>query len=234
MLMCRTARRTPRRCTSRSRGTSIIELMIGVTIGLVIVAGAAGLFATHLTQTKRQMMSARLNQELRAAADVVVRDLRRASYWKDAIQGTLAIGTGSATAQNPYRQVVAGTGSIEYGFSRDGTENNVLDSNEIFGFRMTNAGVLEMETTSGSWTPMTDINLVRVTAFTVTPVVTTLHLGDICPKTCAIGSPNCPSTSVRRFDVLLRGQAASDALIVRELRMSVRMRNDRLDGQCPA
>ena len=81
---------------------------------------------------------------------------------------------------------------------------------------------------------MTDINLVRVTAFTVTPVVTTLHLGDICPKTCAIGSPNCPSTSVRRFDVLLRGQAASDALIVRELRMSVRMRNDRLDGQCPA
>ena len=110
----------------------------------------------------------------------------------------------------------------------------MLDSTETFGFRLTNTGVLEMQTAQGTWVAMTDLNLVRVTAFTVTPTVTSLALGDLCPTTCAIGSPNCPTSSVRRFDVLLRGESARDSTLVRELRRAVRLRNDRLDGQCPA
>lgn len=218
----------------RKHGASLIELMVGVTVGLLIVGSAIGLFASHLTSSTQLMFSARLNQELRAAAEVVVRDLRRASYWQNAIQGTIAVGTGSATTANPYKAVTAASGSVDYGFSRDTTENDVLDSTETFGFRLTSTGVLEMQTAQGTWVAMTDLNLVRVTAFTVTPTVTSLALGDLCPTTCAIGSPNCPTSSVRRFDVLLRGQSARDSTLVRELRMAVRLRNDRLDGQCPA
>lgn len=218
----------------RKQGASLIELMVGVTVGLLIVGSAIGLFASHLTSSTQQIFSARLNQELRAAAEVVVRDLRRASYWQNAIQGTIAVGTGSATTANPYKAVTSASGSVDYSFSRDTTENDVLDSTETFGFRLTSTGVLEMQTAQGTWVAMTDLNLVRVTAFTVTPTVTSLALGDLCPTTCAVGSPNCPTSSVRRFDVLLRGQSARDSTLVRELRMAVRLRNDRLDGQCPA
>ncbi len=218
----------------RCLGASLVELMIGVTIGLLIVGSSVSLFVIHLTSSKQLMISTRLNQELRAAGDLVVRDLRRAGYWQNAIQGTLAIGTGSTTTPNPYRAVTTGSSSVEYGFSRDTTENDTFDSTEAFGFRLTNVGVLEMQTAQNTWVAMTDLNLVRITAFTITPIVTTLPLGQLCPRSCAVGSANCPTTSVRRVDVVLRGESVRDATQVRELRMSVRLRNDRLDGVCPA
>ena len=91
-----------------------------------------------------------------------------------------------------------------------------------------------MQTTEGSWQMVTDPQVVSITAFSVTPVTTTLPLGHLCATACPVGTPNCPTTTVRRYDIVLRGQAVADAQVVRELRTSVRMRNDRLEGQCPA
>ena len=219
---------------SAQRGFSLIETMAGLTVGMIVVAGAVSLFAAQLAGTRHTLLEARVNQDMRSAADLVVRDLRRASYWQNALDGTRAIGSGSATTPNPYRMVTSDTGQVEYAFSRDTTEDNSLGTPERFGFRLTNTGSLQMQVGEGQWNEMIDPTLVRVVAFTVTPTAHVLPLGTLCPNACLPGSPNCPSTTVRQFDVLLRGQAVADAAVTREMRMAVRLRNDQLSGQCPA
>lgn len=207
-------------------------MMVGLTVGLIVVAGAVSLFAAQLSGTRRTMLEARLNQDMRSAADLVVRDLRRASYWQNALDGTRAIGSGSLTSPNPYRAVTSAGGQVEYSFSRDATEDNALGTPERFGFRATNAGSLQMQVGEGQWNEIIDPALVRVVAFTITATAHVLPLGALCPNACLPGAPNCPSTSVRQFDVLLRGQAVADATVTRELRMTVRLRNDQLSGRC--
>jgi prepilin peptidase dependent protein B len=223
-----------RRVTRPSqRGMSLVELFVGIAIGLIVVAGTLNLYVTHLTGSRKLQLEARLNQDLRAAADLVARDLRRASFWDNALSGTVAVGVGGATSPNPYRSVSTPAGdTIEYGFSRDVTENNALDVNEHFGFRLED-GALKMQTAEDSWQTVTDPQVISITAFSVTPVTTTLPLGHLCTKGCPVGTPNCPTTTVRRFDIVLRGRAVADSQVVRELQSTVRMRNDRLEGQCP-
>ena len=66
------------------RGLSIVELLIGLAIGLFIVGGAIKLFVDNLTNNRRLLLETRVNQDLRAAADLIARDLRRAGYWRNA------------------------------------------------------------------------------------------------------------------------------------------------------
>jgi type IV pilus assembly protein PilW len=180
------------------------------------------------------MLEARLNQDLRSAADLVARDLRRASYWQSSLAGTKAIGSGSGTTPNPYRAVQSTGSSVAYGFSRDEEEDNTLGAGEQFGFRLTGEGMLQMQTASDAWSDLVDGKLVRITAFEITPREVELNLGDLCSKVCMPGDPNCPTTKVRHFDLLLRGQAVADEAVTRELRLAVRLRNDQLEGACPA
>lgn len=224
-----------RRMASRrsGRGLSLVEAMIGIAVGMVVVAGALTLFVYNLGNSRRLMTEVRLNQDLRAAVDVVARDLRRAGYWGNAIQGTLAIGAGAATAQNPYSGMTFAAGnSVTYQYSRDAVENNALDAPEQFGFRV-QAGVLQMQTTSGTWQDLTDAKAVTVTAFSLTPTQTTLPLGNLCPTKCAVGTPNCPTTTVRRVAINLTGQSVSDPAMIRTQTTIARVRDDQLSGQCP-
>lgn len=70
------------RITLRTQGgLTLIELMIGVSLGLFLVAGVIGVFSTTLSSQGANLKSTRLNQELRTALDIMIRDIRRAGYW---------------------------------------------------------------------------------------------------------------------------------------------------------
>ena len=71
-------RRPSRPCV---QGVLLIELMIGISIGLLIAAAAVTFVAGHLNDNRRLLLESRLMQDLRTAADIVARDLRRAGYW---------------------------------------------------------------------------------------------------------------------------------------------------------
>lgn len=217
-----------------TRGLSLIELMVGLVVSLIVVGGAISMMVRMQTTTWRLLQETRLNQDLRAAADVMARDLRRGGFWGNAIQGTLAVGVGSAVAQNPYASLSNhSTDGVTYRFSRDATENNTLDDVEHFGFRL-HEGVLQMQTANDVWQDLTDAKNLLVTALTITPTLTTLPLGSICSKPCAAGTPNCPVSTVRSLAVTLTGQSVRDSALVRSTRLTARMRNDESAGQCPA
>jgi type IV pilus assembly protein PilW len=171
------------------RGETLIGLMVGVTVGLIVLSGAIA-FYVNTVSNNRQIMEARLlNQDLKATMAMMVREIRRAQFIADAEQyrfsnpcndvfcdeaRDFSLSSAHPTLANAYR-------TIEFSYDRgdpDGNSNNApsQDDNlngsrardECFGFRLNTANnALEMKTdcagTSTSWTELTDPDTIQVT-----------------------------------------------------------------------
>ena len=222
--------------SASQRGLSLVELMVGAAISLFIAAAGAALLANNLRENRALMLEARLTQDLRTAADLVSRDLRRAGYWGRATEGVWTAGA-TRVAANPYAALApaaAASDAISFRYSRDATENNTLDTNEQFGFRL-RSGVVEMQLGAGNWQALTDAGTLTVTTFSVTPTVQEISLQRLCALPCPSGSATCPPRQqVRSLALVLSGRAATDASVTRSLRSSVRLRNDSVVGACAA
>jgi type IV pilus assembly protein PilW len=220
----------------RERGLSMVELMVGVAIGLFVVAGATVAVSNQLGDNRRLMLETQMQQDLRAAADLIARDLRRAGYWGAAESG---VWTASAVsvASNPYTPMsatVSGTAAsaVTFAYSRSAIENNSIDATDESGFRLSNAGVIEMRTGAG-WQALTDVNTMRVTNFQV--ILTKSDIALACFNACPVGAANCPPTqSVREFEILIDATAVHDSNVQRGVRSKARLRNDVVVGACPA
>lgn len=230
------------------QGLSVIELLIGVAVGLFILSGALMLFSDYINNNRRLVLETRVNQDMRAAADLVARDLRRAGYWGNANIPASVIGG----ASSPYAAVSpAGTASsstVTYSYSQ-GTENNGLDSNENFGFRLHSNGELQyQQSTDNGWQAITDRSALEIQKFTVTPKHMCVRLNSFCSNSsstacdvCAIDAGGCPTATcatcpmikVRRYEIELTGKSATDAAVVRNLKEIVRVRNEEILGSCP-
>lgn len=219
-------RLTPRHLQA---GLSLIETMVGIAVGLFIVGGALKLFIDNLDNNRRLLIETRVNQDLRAAADLIARDLRRAGYWQNAASGVWQP-AGAATAINP-NLAIAGecgvTNDITYSF------DDASGAPTSGGFRLV-AGRIDTFVTS-TWQALTDPSTMTVTQFCITPLNRVVNLLPRCVvATCPAGSTTCPPTlTVRQYSLVLRGQARSDANVVRQLEEVVRVRNDELSGACP-
>ena len=85
----------------RQRGMSIIEMLVGVVVGLLVVAGASKLMIDSFGENRRLLLETRVNQDLRAAADLIARDIRRAGYWANAGSGVFSA-DGDEVPHNSY------------------------------------------------------------------------------------------------------------------------------------
>jgi type II secretory pathway component PulJ len=225
-------KRTPR----GQRGLSMVELMVGVAIGLFVVAGATLVVSNQLGDNRRLMLETQIQQDLRAAADLIARDLRRSGYWATAETGVWHAGAG-AVASNPYVEltgVVSGTpaSGVQFGYSRGSFEDNVLaDATERSGFRL-NGGVIQMYV-GGAWQALTDATTLRVTNFQV--LLNSRDIALACFNACGGGgpAPACPTQRVRDITVVIEGTAVHDAAVRRGARSNARLRNDVIQGACP-
>jgi prepilin peptidase dependent protein B len=206
------------------QGSSLVELLVGITLGVFLAGGALSMLTSNLKGSQQLLLAARINQDLRAMADLVSRDLKRAGYWGNAISG-MNLSTGSsAVTSNPYNSVTTAANTIIYAYSKDTTDNNIVDSNEQFGFKLS-GGAVQMQTSSGIWQSVNDTSII-----TITETRTAVDASGFC--TSAI-TTNTPTLYIRAYDVSLTGQAVSDSSITRTLATKVRLRNDQLTGACP-
>ena len=216
------------------RGLSIVELLVGTVIALFIAAAGATLLVGHLRENRALLLEARLMQDLRTAADLVSRDLRRAGHWGAAADGVWVAGAASV-AVNPYAAVApaaAASDAASFRYSRDAHENGVVDSNEQFGFRLRN-GAIDIQLGAGNWQSLTDAGTLTITQFSVTPTVQALSLDSFCATPCPPGAGACPPRQqVRSFTLVIGGRRAGDSSVTRSVRSAVRLRNDAVVGAC--
>jgi prepilin peptidase dependent protein B len=226
---------------SRQRGLSIVEFMVGIAVGLFIVGGTVKLFVDYVVGSRRTLEQTRVNQDLRAAADLVVRDVRRAGYWRNSTSGLF---TGAAGAVNPYQTIAASplNSEVTYNYDKDGVD--AVDASEQFGFRL-NGGALQVNN-GGAWQQVTDPGTLTITRFVVgAPVVRQVELWESCPclwkLTCTPASFTAaganfatrPLLNVRQYSFTIRGRSTSDMAVEREITETVRVRNDQTTGACP-
>jgi prepilin peptidase dependent protein B len=234
------------------RGLTLVELMVSIAVGMFLVAGAVSVFVTHLSNSRKMLLEARVEQDLRAAADLISRDVRRAGYWQNSIRGTVATGSSSTTTANVYAPMApdASASQVTYSYSRDTTENNTLDTNEQFGFRMNSTDhTLEMQTANGTWQKITDPDSIYIESFAVTPTSTPVDVSVACARTCCDSAmvtagtcttvnitpttSTCPQITLRQIDFTIIAHATTDSKVTRSLKTRTRVRNDALSGVCP-
>jgi type IV pilus assembly protein PilW len=221
-----------------ARGLSLVELMVGIAVGLMVVAGASFVAVNQIGDNRRLLLETQIQQDLRAAADMVARDLRRAGYWGAAESGVWE-GNDPNVAPNPYRDTSPDAPEedpvteVTFSYSRDaaGAEDGAVDDDrERFGFKL-EGGVIRMRL-GGAWQALTDGNLLEVTRFDVN--LNEQAAQQACFNECPGGGTACwPTQAVRRFTVEIEGRAVADPAVVRSVRESVRLRNDITGGACP-
>jgi type IV pilus assembly protein PilW len=240
--------------SQRPRGLSIVEFMVGIVVGLFVVGGAAKLFSDYVVSNKRLVIETRVNQDLRAAADIVARDLRRAGYWNNALAGVWGTSAGPI-ASNPHLtgpgNITTTANSVNYSYARSTAGNSdALDTNEYAGFQVQAVGgvnVLQMQVGQNNWQALTDPGILRVTAFSVSEVSPALtndlssYCGCLARLTCtladianpAFNPAGVPTLTIPTLQVTITGEAVNDPSISRTLSEAVRVRNARLTGSCP-
>jgi prepilin-type N-terminal cleavage/methylation domain-containing protein len=213
---------SPRR---HQRGMSLVELMVGVVIGLFIVAAATVMAATQLTENRKLLLDTQVQQDMRATMDIITRELRRSGHHTNVLN---MVWDANAPAAEPVQNTLIGpvllsSSHVRYEYKR-ARATAIADSFEFFledGVIKSQAGALASE-------PLTDSNTLVVDEFEVkrepdAPYEERLS----CPTLCAGNTENCwPSFTTYDLVVTLKAHAKSDPNVKREMVTRIRPRND--------
>lgn len=220
----------------RQRGLSLVELMVGIAVGMFVVAGATMLAATQLIDNRQLLLETQIQQDLRATADIITRELRRVGHWERARDAVWSAG-GAGIRDNPYGAwaINADGDEVTMSLSRaalEVDENNAVDESDRLGFRLNN-GVIETKLGNAGWQALTDGSTMRVTAFNVAleaaapPAPASGAPIIACPNDCPGGGTACwPTLTTQQFVVDITAEAANDVRVQRSVRTRVRVRND--------
>lgn len=174
-------------------GVTLIELMIGMLIGLFVTGGVISVYIAVADSSAQTLKQSRLNQEMSAIMNVMTNDIRRAGYWvsaganlphenpymafdatdHDAKTNALQVRDSSA---NVFISDQASGSCIIYTYDTNEDANTTIESVERFGFRWKGTGnPLEMKVsgtsntcagTSPQWQPVNDTNSITITGLT--------------------------------------------------------------------
>lgn len=211
----------PVRSAPSQKGLSIIEMMVAMAMGLVVLAGLLGVVFDTLRANGDSLKAIRLNQEIRTLMDLMVRDIRRSGYTSNYASsiGSIAVGSGLTNTL-----VISNNGNtINYQY--DLNSNGTFDSNESFGFRLSNGTVQALN--GGTWTTLSDPNVTNITSLTfcLLPSADNVCLTAV-PAAAKVTSSGSAQIYVHEVRITLQGSLKADTSTSRKLVESVRVRND--------
>lgn len=209
-----------------NRGVSLIELMVAMAVGLFILMGMTTILVNDLRANSSTLKATRLNQELRASMDLMIREIRRSGYVGDAIQ---AIGN-VATGQSFSNTVTISNSGNQLDFGYDANGDGTIASSESHGFRL-NASAVQMlqgtDWTSGTKQNITDPNSVEITSLT-------FCFWPSADNTCLTSPPagsivtvsGAAYLTIKDVRISITGRLKGDTSVIRTLNEVVRVRND--------
>lgn len=208
------------------RGLSLVELMVGITVGLFVLAGATLLVSTQLGDNRRLLLETQVQQDLRASMDIMTRELRRAGSSADSAANNVWQPGFTGAQPNALAAItLAADGkSIVFRYRRGGAEGP-------YGFRWDeDGGRIQTQVGAGNWQELTDANVMQVTNFSVVAedeVVEQLP----CARACSVDPTDTacwPTLTVRTYSLTLAVQSTADPAVQRSQSSRVRLRNDLL------
>jgi len=230
----------------RQRGLSLVELMVGITVGLIVAAAASMVMVNQIRGHRQQAIETQLQQDLRAAVDLIQNDIRRAGFWAAPEQAVWA--AGQPAARNPYqaatgcsaksaeKQYVYVYSKADYGLktSNDSSQGPQAEADEYFGLRLRDRQLYFMFgcTNGPNWQPLTDTATLIVEDISIVAVPVEVSLSDYCAKPCSGNA--CPRLQRHRLDITVWAHSAIDKRVKRRLEISSQPRNDGVTGACPA
>ena len=232
-----------------SSGFSVVELMIGLALGLIVILGLERIFVASFRVNAQTISVTNLNQQLRATMETMSRELRRAGYWADSLQdisNNFQANTFVAVTTRDYASdaiVLPGNAAtcITYGYDRNNDGDFAGDASEWRGFRFnSDDGTVELKTegtvagtcaagVSDKWASFIDQDRVVIDALSFTLNEREVAV-DVNEDACPGGPPTEFVVFVRDVDISLTAHLASDDSVDRTLRDSVRIRNDRIEA----
>lgn len=145
----------------RQSGETLMGLMVGLGLGLLVLAGGTQMLAQTLRGQRALLQDSHVHHDLRAALGMITRDLRQAQL----IEGAWKLRTSA-----PCKDAFCGNAedfSIQadrINFSVDRNHNGTKDNNECLGFRLS-SGELKARTACQPevWTAITDVGSLNIT-----------------------------------------------------------------------
>jgi len=232
----------------RQGGVSLIELMIGITVGLIILAGVVTVVAKTTFSGLENVRAVQLNQQIRGTMDLIRRDLQRAGYVEAWTPGSATVTTSTLDmdAINTFGTVTltgtcTTTGGVTtctcilYSYDRnaDGVKGDSGAGFELYGFRLNNGAIETRRSgtthncTSGQWWDLTDAS-VNVTALGFEHDLldsTTYYINGT-----GNGSTACPSGEVcldrRKINISVTAELSSDSAVKVQISNEVKIKND--------
>lgn len=205
------------------RGVTLIELMIGLVVGLIVIGAVSSFTVATLRAGNENVQSSRLTQDLRTAMTLVSREIRRSGYDSAAVE---RMGTG--TAPSNYTALTVSNGCLAYQYNRAG--------NQFRAIRISD-GALEMATATaaitdcnggGNWTVITDPDVVAITGFAPTETrevfSTIVGMNVVGADTEVLAGCG----QVRNISIDITGSLVADASISRKIHEEIRVRADPL------
>jgi len=244
----------------QQKGLSLVELMIGLLVGTIVAGGAISVFTNSMKSSTDNIELTRLNQDMRAMMDIMVRDIRRAGYATDdpAIDAAALLlnpfldsATGGATTDIA---VYDGGSCIVYSYNRNIDHPPVVDSSERLGFRLINNN-LQMRTggavtnencTDGSWQSITE-PAVEITALAFAVAESELsatkmlngagdgNVNGFCDEgeACNACDTDDKCLYIRTVAISLTGRLKAAPTVFQTITEQVRVRNDKYLASAP-
>jgi hypothetical protein len=198
---------------------SLIELLVATAVSLIAIAGMILMMGSSLGVTTEVVTTSRLATELRAARQIISRDLRRANY-NDDFASCIGIGQSTCLAvPNTITYTETDASCITWRYERNGTEINGavrLDAaNDALQFRTDDDSCAD----SNNWEDLHDTDVVRVTRFAVSDAAAFTQTLD-----------GGLQQQIRKLNIEIDGEAclntACSRTVQRSVTHTIRVRND--------
>ncbi|WP_341503072.1 prepilin-type N-terminal cleavage/methylation domain-containing protein [Gallaecimonas sp. GXIMD4217] len=207
-----------------SRGMTLVELLVAMTLGLVVILAATTLFSATVGASSVSAKMSQLRNDLNAISGLIASDLRRAGYDGDALSALARAACSSnyetdcPFAFKASRDINAAQNCIVVRFDADGDGNRDIDSDEIRGYRL-NGNQIQVATSWGAspengcdnastWEAISYDGEVIINGLTFTYV------------------SGAAGTNIRSIDIAISGAHATAPDLQMAISRTVRLRND--------
>ena len=115
------------------RGETLTGLLVGLSVGLVVLAAGSALLASQLRAHRAALQDSHWHTDVRSAMDWMARELRKAQYTANAWTSRSPFACTDAFCDGPEDFGIDGD---EIHFSHDRNHDGQQDHNECMGFRL--------------------------------------------------------------------------------------------------